>query len=712
MQRMLTLIAALAFLSIGGWSILNQDVVDTWIVERSLIDEQHDETLVGLQANETWLVLVVDFESNPSNGIWGPEQARNLLNQSSFDYFHQISGNTTQVELIVHPEVIRANHEMAYYGEDSSNRDVDGQGNFMPSKLALEAVEAVSQTIDWSPFDLDNDGSVDRLLILHTTKGQEENPGAKSRIWSHFTHFESPVEVVDEKTVAHYTMASLQTGTSGIGTIMHEMLHQMGAVDLYPVHDDVPSQTWKGLGEWDVMASGNWNGGGQWPALPSGGSMELIGAGRSVELDLTWPEQSASPCIGPSVNLLGTSESGEVLKIPIGTEEFVLIERRTDSGYDSRLPGHGILVTYLDMSAGEMDQNEVNTNPQFPFLMVIEADGEQNLVSGSNEGEPSDVFTNGTMFGAQGITIRNHDGVFVDWTATVSGDNHSTVSFTSQHCSPSFGINLPDYSATILPGEKIPIVLNNEGPCESNLVASDGRTVNLVSDEEKVSYSLEFTQAGMSNALTVIEGEISCGDDDKYFIQYPVLTLNRIPLESQFKSSISSVSDSTVLIPIDSYGNNSQRISVKIDGPLSRIAQGDDFVMLEGDAYYTLQISPNDLLSNNMLVRGELILYTEEGGEWIVTIELNAGEDEEIFLEEWRAPGRVIGLTGIIIGIYLLFGLLMANKIVEKNPETIKEVQSIQVEPQTIIDADPWGRPIDSVTEHDSLGPLDVEKFP
>ena len=230
MQRWLTLLAAVAFISIGGWSFINEDVVDTWIIERNFIENSSTEELVGLQQNESWLVLIVDFESNPANGKWGADEARNLLNTSASDYFHQVSGNRTTVSLTVYPEVIRANNDLAYYGSDSSNRDVDAVGNFMPKELAREAVESVSKSIDWEPFDLNGDGTVDRLLILHTSKGQEENPSIKNRIWSHFTQFDSSINTGNGHSVDHYTMASLQTGTSGIGTIMHEMMHQMGAV--------------------------------------------------------------------------------------------------------------------------------------------------------------------------------------------------------------------------------------------------------------------------------------------------------------------------------------------------------------------------------------------------------------------------------------------------------------------------------------------------
>ena len=700
MQRWLTLLAAVAFISIGGWSFINEDVVDTWIIERNFIENSSTEELVGLQQNESWLVLIVDFESNPANGNWGADEARNLLNTSASDYFHQVSGNRTTVSLTVYPEVIRANNDLAYYGSDSSNRDVDAVGNFMPKELAREAVESVSKSIDWEPFDLNGDGTVDRLLILHTSKGQEENPSIKNRIWSHFTQFDSSINTGNGHSVDHYTMASLQTGTSGIGTIMHEMMHQMGAVDLYPVHDDSSFQAWKGLGDWDVMASGNWNGGGMWPALPSGGILDMIGANRTVDLDLTWPNLSPSPCIGPTVTLQGTSDSGEVLMVPIGPDESVYIELRTDSGYDNRLPGTGILVTYLDRSAGDIGRNEVNTNPKFPYLMVIEADGQQDLVSGTNEGEQSDLFINGSKFGAEGIQIRTHDGILVGWTASITGDHNQNITFSSTNCSPSFVLDLPDYSATVLPNATIPIDIDHPGPCTSTLISSDGRVVSLVQDTgDEDGFYLKFSQSGMANSLTVIEGQIQCGEAGSYHLQYPVLTLNRIPIQSTFKDSISSESNSTISVPVDSIGENNQRISVEIEGPLSRIAEAEEFVILSSDGSYALEIHPNGLLSDNMLVRGELVLTTEEGGEWVIPVELSASSDDDVLLSEWRTPGRALGLAAILIGIYLTLGLRPkrpSGQPKEPAPLEAEQNQERIVASETL---DPWGRPIDQISD-------------
>ena len=130
-------------------------------------------------------------------------------------------------------------------------------------------------------------------------------------------------------------MASLRTGSSGMGTILHEMLHQMGALDLYPVHDTGQLNDWQGVGDWDIMASGNWNGGGVWPALPTAATLDLLQAGRSLKPWTSLGLQSAqAPCIGPSVQLHGNERKwNRSQRYQLNEQETVWIEYRSNSGF-------------------------------------------------------------------------------------------------------------------------------------------------------------------------------------------------------------------------------------------------------------------------------------------------------------------------------------------------------------------------------------------
>ena len=503
--------------------------------------------------------------------------------------------------------------------------------------------------------------------------------------------------------IEHYTMASLQTGSSGVGTMIHEMLHQMGAVDLYPVHDEVGFQAWKGPGDWDIMASGNWNGGGRWPAMPTGANMELLRPERIETLDLQWPPTASAPCIGPSILMEGITEGGHVLKIPINDNESVFIEHRSDSGYDSRLPGHGILVSYQDLSVGDFERNEVNTNPHQPWLKVIEADNGDDLVSGANQGEESDLFRNGTSFGAHGVEIRSHDGILVPWTATVHGEENLSVSFSAESCTPPFELDLADHGATLLRNEHIPIDLSGTTTnCSSSLTSTDGRGVAFVQDEQGA--RLQFSRNGTANSFVKIDGTITCSGHT-INLEYSAFIMNRIPVESTFESIVHPASSTVLDVPLNSVGRDEQRLSVHLDGPLSRVASGPSSVVLSDNSTYLLTIEPNGLLTENMLVYGSIELMTDEGMVWTIDVVLEATSTQDSWSSPWTQPGRVIGLMLTIVGLSALTSA-WPRKPTTPGTEQAKEIHFEAGSPMPV-ETDAWGRQIDQL---DSSESLDVEE--
>ena len=281
-----------------------------------IVDSNQDTSapLVGLQRNETWLVVLVDFDSNPlsENAIASIQD----LQEYSEDYLSQAVGDGVSVQLNIHDSILRAPEPLSAYGADGSNgRDYGTGSEFLPANLAAFAVQSMKES-SLEQYDYNNDGVVDRFIVLHSTLAQEQGSGSTNRIWSHFTSFSEPIEK-GEFTFEHYTMSSMRHGVNGFGTILHEMMHQFGAYDLYPVHDSGYSGAWKGIGVWDIMASGNWNGGGDTPSLPTGPTMEAIGHSATQEVALEWPDSAVGPCIGPSIELDSRFAGGERIRVKI-----------------------------------------------------------------------------------------------------------------------------------------------------------------------------------------------------------------------------------------------------------------------------------------------------------------------------------------------------------------------------------------------------------
>jgi len=683
----------------SSWSFSNNEALEQWMSENTIFIEQEEVETLPLQENERWLVLLVDFDEQPATEALGVNQAQTLLNDIARNYIMQMSGSSTEIQIDVNTKISRANGPVTDYGGDSNgNRDMSSDGNFLPMLLAEEAVKDHETYVDWDEYDLDNDGFVDRLLILHTSKAQEVNTGQSSLIWSHFTLFEEPIEVDEGVKVGHYTMASLRTGSRGMGTILHEMLHQMGALDLYPVHDTDQSNGWEGVGVWDIMASGNYNGDGTWPALPTSATLDLLGANRSTMMDLNWPKSAQSPCIGPSVQLNGMSENGTSLQIPLSDKENIWIEYRSYSGFDKHLPGSGILVTYQDRSVGDEQKNELNRDSDQPWLTVIEADGRIDLRNGANSGEASDLFLNGSSFGAQGIQIFTHDGILVPWVATVEINITVQIHFTAPNCSPQFEVDAPDFGGVYLPADGFPLIVSSSEPCQLTyeLSLSDGREFINESFPIEVGVNeieLQYSSQSTVNSVASLEGFIHC-NNDSIFLKTQILTLGRIPIESKNIGTLGAFEPSSVEIPLPSLGNTSQSFTVELDGPLSRIGSISNQLTLDGNDIITLQIEPNGLLEDRMAVKGELILISQSGHRWTMELEYTAVDDERSTLEEWRTPGKLLGSAGIICILWISIGMF------ERNKKSIQVQQIAQIAQQDIEihhdqDTDAWGRSID-----------------
>ena len=330
---------------LGGWWTAQDPtrLGPVWdVLEEHIGVVVDDAELVQLQPNERWLVIVIDFPTAPVGPTRNIERANTILTGVSGgdDYISQLSGEQSSLTVDVLPEVYHASKNVQHWGADADGeRDIGETGSDGPAGLAADVLRNSLEGVDLSPYDLNGDNWVDRVLLLHTANAQEDS-GGSGTIWSHFGALPVPV-VVGDMRFDHYTIASFD---SGLGTIMHEMLHQMGGIDLYDVHGSGTGEDWNGVGDWDIMASGNWNGNGRTPALPSLASLDLIGADRITEVVMGTYAQSYI--------LSPLSNRGTGLEIALAPDERLLMSYRADSGFDSKLPGAGLLVTIQDESVG------------------------------------------------------------------------------------------------------------------------------------------------------------------------------------------------------------------------------------------------------------------------------------------------------------------------------------------------------------------------
>lgn len=202
---------------------------------------------------------------------------------------------------------------------------------------------------DGIPNSGDDDGYVDACLIFVSGLGGHDtyNP---SDIWPHAWSIEPPIETNDPRTgggfilVEFYCMqpevilnaAGDDTLDSSIGVVAHEYGHLLGLPDLY----DGSHQTW-GIGYWGLMGYGSFGALRTGPYHLSAWSKVALGWVTPIVvtenmLDTTIPPVETEPVIY------------KIWRDGIPGDEYFLLENRQNLGFDTFLPGHGLLIWHID----------------------------------------------------------------------------------------------------------------------------------------------------------------------------------------------------------------------------------------------------------------------------------------------------------------------------------------------------------------------------
>lgn len=407
---------------------------------------------IGVNSSSTGIVKVLvvliefqDIRHDPVHGrgyfydlLFSPNNPRSLYN-----YFYEASYG----QLVLTGEIIEwvlSKKSMSYYGKDKG-KNIDS-ANCKRFELVREALSLIKRSgIDFPVYDQNCDGYLDHLIVIHSGVGQESKLSKSTdAIWSHHGRI-IPPDVLGSIRVSHYCLLS---ECSPLGVIAHEFGHDLGLPDLYD-----SSLKSNGVGIWDVMGYGAWLMGGHYPSLPSAWSKMQLGwlKPRLVEqdhLDLS---------IMDSFNNL---EPGDVIMVPINSNEYFLIENRQRIGFDMYLPGEGILVWHIDESVGNIINNNINADPKHRRVDLEEADGRDDLDRKLNYGDSTDAFYagNSSMFtrftypsslsynGQRSISVTNisSPGALMTFDLTFDDDLHSHLVRKEAHKTAELGQNYPN----------------------------------------------------------------------------------------------------------------------------------------------------------------------------------------------------------------------------------------------------------------------------
>ncbi len=303
----------------------------------------------------------------------------NLLNQigysnngatgSSVDYFKSSSyGKFSPVFDVVGPFTLP--NSMSYYGTN------DKYGNdTLATKMIVDACKAADLGgVDFSKYDLDNDGYIDNVFVYYAGRNEAEG-GGKNTIWPHRwsvvpgENYDGTPNTIrfDGKKLNSYACTSELKGSTGstmcgIGTFTHEFGHVIGMVDYYHTSSSVYKKT---LEYWNIMDIGVYLNGGRTP--PSYSSYDRFYMG--------WlsPEEIGQPAdltLNPLSQATITDTKGQAYIFATNSHnldglnpnpiEFFMVEYRKKTGWDAYLKDEGMLIWHIDYNQEAWDANGPN----------------------------------------------------------------------------------------------------------------------------------------------------------------------------------------------------------------------------------------------------------------------------------------------------------------------------------------------------------------
>lgn len=246
--------------------------------------------------------------------------------------------------------------KMSFYGR--------GEYDENAGQMIVDACKAADPYVNFKDYDNDGDGKVDFVFVIYA--GESENPGNIDAIWPHASDVSGWNVELDGVNMDRYACGNeIESGQpNGAGTFLHEFSHVMGLPDLYVVGADYHTNTPM---LWSVMDVGCYNNNSRTPPVYS--SFERLALGW-IDPEILTPGEAANLVLDPM------DETGQAcIALTDDDYEYFLFENRQQQGWDTYLPGHGMIAWHIRYRRSDFNNNQVNNNRQLPGVDLIEATG-------------------------------------------------------------------------------------------------------------------------------------------------------------------------------------------------------------------------------------------------------------------------------------------------------------------------------------------------
>jgi M6 family metalloprotease-like protein len=256
-----------------------------------------------------------------------------------------------------------------------------------------EALAELDRTVDFSQYDLNNDGYIDSIAFLHSGYGAEwggqdaDATGYQERIWSHKWAMNPEWSSNEGVKVGNYHISTSLWATLGsqigrIGVIAHETGHFLGLPDLYDTDGGG-----SGIGSYGLMAN-SWGFDGRQKCPPNMSPWSKLQLGWIDPVNISQPGTY-------KINQSATNNEYFVITSGYPTGEYLMVENRQKAGFDCSLPQGGLAIWHIDDTTGF--NQEGYPDKRWPKdgkhyrVALAQADGGFHLEKGSNRGDAGDV---------------------------------------------------------------------------------------------------------------------------------------------------------------------------------------------------------------------------------------------------------------------------------------------------------------------------------
>ena len=368
-----------------------------------------EEGIGGERRSLVLLVQFADIEFTVENAV---DYFTSLLNGGAADYFNANFRGRYSFSFNV-SDIVTLSGTAGHYGDRTpylNDANVSG--------MVVEACRNASENgVDFSKYDIDNDGVVDNVAIIFAGLNEAES-GEPSVIWPHKGDISDKNIFCNGVKIASYTCSSEYSGgnaeyyPASIGSFCHEFAHTLGLVDMYDVNGEEEGLSESLFGLLSIMDEGNYLNNGKTPPYFNAIERQMLGIANVTDL-VAEREYELSPIYSADT----------LYRIPTNNEgEYFLLECRDGSGWDKYIGGSGLVIYHVDKSeticgglsaASRWRLNIVNSYAEHGCARVLASDP----VKVSSD-MPGYIFYPGisevhsvTATGVPSLTDWNHSGL-------------------------------------------------------------------------------------------------------------------------------------------------------------------------------------------------------------------------------------------------------------------------------------------------------------